>query len=143
MSLCPRCSGKLTKRKSDMTWNCKRHGVVRYINTPPPSGPMREEIVDVDYSKMSEPRTFAPEHLRAGFRMWIEHGILPESSFARAFLKDRLTESFWYATDVEAEHIKSMLVWFYDCAPNGCYGSPEKVRAWAELKRVKALANFE
>lgn len=32
---CPKCAAWLTKRKSDMTMNCAKHGFVRNIMTPP------------------------------------------------------------------------------------------------------------
>lgn len=34
MAGCPKCATKLSKKKSDMSWNCRLHGRVRYINSP-------------------------------------------------------------------------------------------------------------
>jgi len=42
MPVCPKCCNELVKRKSDNTYNCKRHGWVRDIATPPPSQSLEE-----------------------------------------------------------------------------------------------------
>lgn len=35
MPYCPKCLNKLSKRKSDNTYNCSKHGFVRKVMSPP------------------------------------------------------------------------------------------------------------
>ncbi len=66
MPNCPRCSAKLTKRKSTRSYHCKRHRFVRDIMSPPKTGMTDEEFFKLKEEgklkvKKSGPNTGTPK----------------------------------------------------------------------------------
>ncbi len=84
-----------------------------------------------DYDRMKEEFSFVPEHMREGYKLWIERGISP-GSFGWALITNDLKEVFGRADHVNKQHIGSTIVWFYNFAPSGCWGSIEKAMSWKE-----------
>jgi hypothetical protein len=72
-----------------------------------------------------------PEHMQGAIRRYIEKGI-PPGDFLTAVLSNNLSESFARA---DLENRRAMFNWvqyLYSYAPNSCWGSPERVKAWIE-----------
>lgn len=128
MPTCPKCLNKLIKRKSDMAYHCARHGKVREIKTPPLSYWDGTERM-TNYEAMDEEFTFVPHHMRDGYKLWIEHGILP-GSFGEALLRNDLKGAMGKADDINSRHIKSTVAWFYNFSPSNCWGSVQNVNDW-------------
>ena len=70
-----------------------------------------------------------PEHMRDGMLRWIERGIKP-GSFLTAVLQGDLFEALGQADDINRHKLFDYGAYLYNCAPSGCFGSPEKVNEW-------------
>lgn len=70
-----------------------------------------------------------PLYMRGGVRRWIESGILP-GSFLTAVVSNDLRKAVGKADDVNVRLLHEYISFFYNYAPSGCWGSPEKVEAW-------------
>lgn len=77
-----------------------------------------------------------PEHIREGVKLYIEEGILP-GLFLRAVICNNLKESFILADDINIEHLRDIISFFYYEAPYKCWGSPEKMRDWSNHNGLK------
>jgi hypothetical protein len=81
-----------------------------------------------------------PVHLRDGMRRYVEHGILP-GHFLRAVISNRLWETLTRADETMGrDEITAVFRWFYQCAPGECFGSPQKMEAWAEKGGMAKVA---
>jgi len=78
-----------------------------------------------DYSKL-------PEHMRAGAKLWIENGIAT-GGFLCAVIENNLKEAFVCADDINLARMRDIVGFFYDEAPGGCWGSPEKAKEWRKV----------
>ena len=96
----------------------------------------REEVFD-EYSL-----NLLPEHMRDGMYRWIAQGIKP-GSFGMAVLENDLVEAFSCADEVNTARMKDWASWLFNCAPNKCWGSAEKVAAWAAHRGLSGLKNEE
>ena len=76
-----------------------------------------------------------PEHMREGTRLYIEHGIEP-GGFLTAVICNDLFEAFGHADWINQERMKDWVMFFYNEAPAGCFGSRKKMDAW--IKQVRA-----
>lgn len=85
----------------------------------------------LDYEMMDNEHTFVPHHMRDGYKLWIERGILP-GSFGTAVLTNNLAESFARADHINEMYIKSTVSWLYNYAPSDCWGSQDKVKKYAD-----------
>ena len=75
-----------------------------------------------------------PEHLRGGVERWIEHGVRP-GGFLCAVLDDSLLGALGHADDtMTIGDLRGIARWFYNHAPQGCFGSPEQTKAWRTMK---------
>jgi len=81
-------------------------------------------LIDIDYSKL-------PPSLRAGTKRYIEQGILP-GGFLRAVIQNNLLESFIQADGANILLMKDIVSFWYNKAPNACWGSKEKMKKWAK-----------
>lgn len=75
-----------------------------------------------------------PEHMRGGAQRWIENGIYP-GSFMLAVIENNLVEAFGRADSINQNRLQDIVSFFYNEAPAGCWGSPEKAKLWHEKKR--------
>lgn len=78
-----------------------------------------------NYSKL-------PEHIRGGVKRYVEEGVLP-GSFLRAVICNQLKESFMLADETNIARMFDIVGFFYNEVPSGCWGSPEKMKKWAEM----------
>lgn len=85
--------------------------------------------MEVNYEAMKRSETFVPEHMRGGYKLWIEHGI-SAGSFATALLQNNLKETFGRADHINKEHVGTTIAWFYSYAPMDCWGSVGAVKEW-------------
>jgi len=86
---------------------------------------------DINYDKL-------PEHIRAGFRVYIEEGQLP-GGFIQAVLRNDLRESFARADDVNILRMFDIVKFMYNEAPARCWGSQAHIEAWvAKFKPATA-----
>ena len=87
---------------------------------------------DADYEQMSEFHTFIPEHMREGFKRYIEQGI-PLGSYGKAVITNNLREAAGRADPENAKHIVSTVAWMHNFAPCDCWGSAEAMERWIKM----------
>ena len=71
-----------------------------------------------------------PVNSESGLRHWVlDH--TPPGGFVTAVLENNLQRSFWRA---DSSNLKCLHAWVHllSYLPPECYGSPKKVKAWAE-----------
>jgi hypothetical protein len=78
-----------------------------------------------------------PARMADGLQRWIERGI-PPGSFLTAVLENNLKEAVCRADEENLFNLPAYVGYLYNEAPAPCWGSPEKVSAWAESMRVAA-----
>jgi hypothetical protein len=85
----------------------------------------------VDVETMFQHRLWfnIPQHCREGLRRYVEHGV-PTGHFLEALLSNDLRETYARADDENGRHVRDYVMWLYNEAPCGCWGSPEKYRDW-------------
>ena len=83
-----------------------------------------------------------PEYMMGGLERYINHGIAP-GGFLTAVLENDLKEAVSRADDINMINIPAYVGYLYNEAPSGCYGSPEKVKAWIELKTAERSTKSE
>ena len=86
---------------------------------------------DIDYSKL-------PEHMRDGFRRYIEKGI-PGGHFMTAVLSNDLMGAFGRADDINRARMFDICAFLHNEAPRGCFGSPEHVNDWIKDRGLEGL----
>jgi hypothetical protein len=74
---------------------------------------------------------YIPERMAGGLQRWIERGI-PPGSFLTAVLENNLSEAVGRADAENLANLPAYVGYLYNEAPGACWGSPQKVRAWAE-----------
>lgn len=74
-----------------------------------------------------------PERMMPGIRLYINKGIVP-GSFLKAVICNDLREAVGCADDENLENLPAFVMYFYNEAPGSCWGSKEKMYAWAETK---------
>lgn len=72
-----------------------------------------------------------PEHMQEGMQLWVERGIEP-GSFLTAVLCNDLMGALGKADSTNIDRLKDYGMFLYNEVPSTCFGSREKVRAWAE-----------
>lgn len=73
-----------------------------------------------------------PEHIRRGFREYIEHHRLP-GGFIKACLENNLSEAMGRADGVNRQKLFDIVAFLYNEAPFECWGSIAKVDAWVKV----------
>ena len=86
--------------------------------------------------------TLLPGHIRGGAQRWIENGIQP-GSFLTAVIRNDLTDSFAQADDINVYRMFDIVKFFYNEAPESCWGSRERMIAWEKMheKRRKEISS--
>ena len=79
----------------------------------------------IDYDEL-------PAHMRQGTKNYIENGVLP-GSFLQAVICNDLFGAIRKADDINIQRLEDWLLFFYSDAPDGCYGSKEKMIAWINI----------
>lgn len=72
-----------------------------------------------------------PAHMQEAMQLWIERGI-DGGSFMTSVLCNDLMGAIGRADGTNINRLKDYAMFLYNEAPPGCYGSPEKVSAWAK-----------
>lgn len=98
------------------------------------------EYMAPKYEKFDNEFTFVPHHMRDGIKLYIEKGIEP-GGFLRAVLENDLKNAVGRADDINRNHLVSIVAWFYNYAPAGCFGSVENYNSWVALMSGKGLEN--
>lgn len=70
-----------------------------------------------------------PDHMQGAMERYIEHGMLP-GSFLTAVLENDLFEAVGRADEVNKYSLPQYVMFLYNYAPSGCYGSREKIERW-------------
>jgi len=81
---------------------------------------------------------YVPERMMPGITRYIEQGIRP-GRFLQAVICNDLHEALSQADDENFTNISAFVSYFYNEAPSGCWGSPEKMEAWIESKQKSPL----
>jgi hypothetical protein len=80
-------------------------------------------------SRIEDGARYLPDYMVGAVKRYILHGI-PPGSFLSAVICNDLREAFARADDENAENMRQWVQFFYNYAPSGCWGSPEKFSAW-------------
>lgn len=88
--------------------------------------------MNIDYSRL-------PEHMRDGFRLYIEKGI-PGGSFMDAVLSNDLVDAFARADHINQVCMFDTVAFLVNNAPIGCYGSAEHVSDWIKHRGLAGLS---
>lgn len=99
----------------------------------------QSEFMKDKYKQMGDNYTYVPHHMREGFILWIEHGI-PAGSFGMAVIENDLTRAVQCGDEINKRALHSIVSWFYNYAPSGCWGSREKASAWIGLQEKGEVA---
>jgi hypothetical protein len=75
-----------------------------------------------------------PGYMQGGLVRYYENGI-PPGSFLTAVLKNDLMEAFNAADSNNQKAMRSYVMWLYNAAPMGSFGSPEAVTRWYKQKQ--------
>ena len=73
-----------------------------------------------------------PAHMHDGIRNYVQHGI-PGGSFLDACLKNDLWQACNRADNINAYQLQNIMRFLDQHAPQGCWGSREKVEQWIKL----------
>ena len=72
-----------------------------------------------------------PERMHGGLVRYIERGV-PAGDFLMAVLRNDLRGAFDRADDENAQILRRYVMFLYNDAPAGCWGSPENVKNWID-----------
>lgn len=79
---------------------------------------------------------FAPELFQAGLAAWLISGEPPDDELLCAILKNDLGRAFAFlGHDGEWRLVHACLVWLYNFAPHGSYGSAQAFDDWRHAFR--------
>lgn len=70
-----------------------------------------------------------PEHMQGAMERYIERGLMP-GSFLTAVLEGDLFEAVARGDYENRQVLHHYVIFLYNYAPLGCYGSREKVKQW-------------
>lgn len=74
-----------------------------------------------------------PERMMDGIQRYINDGIIP-GDFLQAVICNNLREAVGRADDENLVNLPAFVMYFYNEAPGLCWGSKDKMDAWAESK---------
>lgn len=75
-------------------------------------------------------------------KAYIEHGECV-GQFLTAVLENKLCEAVGHADENNLHNLPAYVGYLCNQAPQGCWGSPERVKAWLELSKSKFYVNSE
>ncbi len=84
----------------------------------------------------NEGEFYIPARMFPGIERYINHGI-PPGNFLRAIIKNNLKEAVMYADDENIKNIPAYVNFFYNYAPENCWGSPQELVDWNEGKGLE------
>lgn len=74
-----------------------------------------------------------PPAVREAIDRWVTHGI-PAGHFVMAVLANDLHGAISRADERSLAALHSIVAYVYNEIPNNAWGSPDKLRAWTELR---------
>lgn len=77
------------------------------------------------------------ENTKAALERWVKHGIIP-GDFLTAVIENDLMKAMGRADSYNRATIFQICSYLYNEAPATCYGSPEKVKAYASKFKIEA-----
>jgi len=81
-----------------------------------------------------------PEFTKHQIDQYVAHGICT-GSFLTAVLENNLIQAFACADEDNLANMFHIVSYVYNHVPTACYGSPEKMAAWREMKRKERDGN--
>jgi len=84
-----------------------------------------EERIFID----GETKYYIPERMVESIELYVNHGILP-GDFLGSVICNNLKNSVANADEENMKNIPAYVYYFYNYAPNGCWGSYEKMINW-------------
>lgn len=82
-----------------------------------------------------------PDNAREGLEAYVTEGI-PTGDFLRACLENNFVEAVGRADIFNQRALPEIACFIYQCLPQVCWGSPEKVKRWLEeMKNKREEAN--
>lgn len=72
---------------------------------------------------------YVPFHMQDAICRYIIFGARP-GHFLTALLSNDLMEAYGRADDINTSHMRNWVMFLYDEAPAGSYGSPDNVKEW-------------
>ena len=72
-----------------------------------------------------------PEGLQGGMQRYLEHGI-EGGHFLTNVLSNDLAGAVTHADSINIKLLPDIVKWLYNEAPNGAWGSIDRVRAWLD-----------
>jgi hypothetical protein len=79
-----------------------------------------------------------PPHLQGGVRRYIEKGI-PPGDFLTAVITNDLFLAISHADSTSLAALPDIVRFFYNESPSGCWGTPEKMKAWMQTGHKKNI----
>tara|TARA_R100000656_G_scaffold59398_1_gene46247 strand:- start:34 stop:321 length:288 start_codon:yes stop_codon:yes gene_type:complete len=79
-----------------------------------------------------------PPHLQGGVRRYIEEGI-PPGDFLTAVITNNLRLAVGHADSTSLAALTDIVRFFYNEPPGGCWGTPEKMKAWMQTGHKKNI----
>ena len=79
---------------------------------------------------------YLTKRLHNAIARWVVDGDRP-GGFLWAVLENNLKEAVGRADDEHMESLPAIVAYIYNHTPSACWGSPEEVKAWAELHAAK------
>ncbi len=80
-----------------------------------------------------------PEHLRDGFRRYIEEGV-PTGHFLHAVLSNDLMQACTHADETNKTQLYQIVYFIHNQLPYSCYGSTAIVGIWLNHRGLKGKA---
>lgn len=80
-----------------------------------------------------------PSYMREPIIAYIENGR-PVGDFLTALLSNDLMKAFERADENNMRAMRSWVIYLYNHAPAGCYGSPARHKAWLEHRGLDGLS---
>lgn len=74
-----------------------------------------------------------PERMMPGIQRYINDGIIP-GDFLQAVICNNLREAVGRADDENLQNLPAFVMYFHNEAPGACWGSKDKMEAWANMK---------
>lgn len=72
-----------------------------------------------------------PESLQNGLRLYVEQGLVP-GGFLVACIENNLLNAACRGDAGNIVALPDIMRWLYNCTPSKCWGSREKLEAWAK-----------
>lgn len=75
-----------------------------------------------------------PHHMRESMALWFDEGRWIGGHFLTAIFENNLAEAVGRADAQNLEILIAYPIWLYNNAPGGSFGSPKRMKVWAEYK---------